>query len=105
MGPLRHGPQRQGAREGPRPDPRAPRGVLAFVLRVPGNAEDLNPWLEKAGRVADFLEFGELMCHDALATATSPAAVTSAKGVGVKPKLHKEQLEFEYVKLTTRSYK
>src|SRR5690606_20408945 len=33
---------------------------------VPGGASELNPWLEKAARVADFLEFAELMCHDAL---------------------------------------
>ncbi len=35
-------------------------------VRIPGQAEGLNPELEKAGRVADFLEFGELMCRDAL---------------------------------------
>jgi len=35
-------------------------------VRVPGNGEDINQSLERAGRVADFLEFGELMCLDAL---------------------------------------
>ena len=35
-------------------------------VRVPGMGQDLNQELEKAGRVADFLEFGELLCHDAL---------------------------------------
>ena len=35
-------------------------------VRVPGAGQDLNQELEKAGRVADFLEFGELLCHDAL---------------------------------------
>lgn len=96
---------------------------------VPGSADELNPWLEKAGRVADFLEFGELMCHDALHRDESCgghfreehqmpdgeakrnddefayAAVWEYQGVGTKPTLHKEQLEFENVKLTTRSYK
>jgi succinate dehydrogenase / fumarate reductase flavoprotein subunit len=96
---------------------------------VPGGASELNPWLEKAGRVADFLEFAELMCHDALYRDEScgghfreehqspegealrdderfaHVGVWEYKGVGQKPALHKEQLEFDYVKLTTRSYK
>jgi succinate dehydrogenase / fumarate reductase flavoprotein subunit len=96
---------------------------------VPGGASEVNPWLEKAGRVADFLEFAELMCHDALyrdescgghfreehQTAEGEAvrndeefahvAVWEYQGVGQKPALHKENLEFENVKLTTRSYK
>ena len=96
---------------------------------VPGGADELNPWLEKAGRVADFLEFGELMCHDALYRDEScgghfreehqsaegeavrddenfaHSAVWEFQGVGTKPALHKEQLQFENVKLTTRSYK
>ena len=96
---------------------------------VPGGADELNPWLEKAGRVADFLEFGELMCHDALYRDEScgghfreehqssegeavrndedfaHAAVWEFQGVGVTPALHTEPLEFENVKLTTRSYK
>jgi succinate dehydrogenase / fumarate reductase flavoprotein subunit len=96
---------------------------------VPGGASELNPWLEKAGRVADFLEFAELMCHDALyrdescgghfreehQTADGEAVrndhdfahvgVWEYQGVGQKPVLHKEQLEFDNVKLSTRSYK
>ncbi|MFV8753256.1 fumarate reductase/succinate dehydrogenase flavoprotein subunit [Nannocystaceae bacterium ST9] len=95
---------------------------------VPGGADELNPWLEKAGRVADFLEFAELMCHDALHRDESCGghfreehqteegeAVRNDKDfayVGVwehqasgKPLLHKEPLAFENVKLTTRSYK
>ena len=96
---------------------------------VPGGTSELNPWLEKATRVADFLEFAELMCHDALyrdescgghfreehQTAEGEAvrndedfahvAVWEYQGLGQKPALHKEQLEFENVKLTTRSYK
>jgi succinate dehydrogenase / fumarate reductase flavoprotein subunit len=96
---------------------------------VPGSASELNPWLEKAGRVADFFEFAELMCHDALYRDEScgghfreehqtpdgeavrddenfaHVGVWEYQGVGQKPALHKEQLEFDYVKLTTRSYK
>ena len=95
---------------------------------VPGGADEFNPWLEKAGRVADFLEFAEMMCHDALYRDEScgghfreehqdakgeakrddenfaHAAVWEYQGVGTKPKLHKEQLVFENIKLTTRSY-
>jgi len=96
---------------------------------VPGGADHLNPWLEKAGRVADFLEFAEVMCHDALYRDEScgghfreehqsdegeamrndedfaHGAIWEYQGTGVKPKLHTEPLDFEYVKLTTRSYK
>ena len=98
-------------------------------VRVPGGHEELNPWLEKAGRVADFLEFGEMMCLDALNRDESCGghfreehqteegeavrrddefaygAVWEYKGVGETPALHKEKLSFEYVKLTQRSYK
>ena len=96
---------------------------------VPGGADELNPWLEKAGRVADFLEFGELMCHDALMREESCgghfreeyqtpdgeaqrddenfcfAAAWEHQGDGQAPKLHREDLQFENVKLATRSYK
>jgi succinate dehydrogenase / fumarate reductase, flavoprotein subunit len=100
------------------------------TARVPGSgASELNPWIEQAGRVADFLEFAELMCHDALYRDEScgghfreehqtaegeavrndevfgHAAVWEHQGVGQEPTLHKEPLHFEYVKLTTRSYK
>jgi succinate dehydrogenase / fumarate reductase flavoprotein subunit len=98
-------------------------------VRVPGTGLELNQELEKAGRVADFLEFAELMCHDALdrdescgghfreehQTADGEAkrdderyAHVSAweyTGPGNDPRLHKEPLVFEYVKLATRSYK
>jgi succinate dehydrogenase / fumarate reductase flavoprotein subunit len=98
-------------------------------LRVIGQGESLNQTLEKAGRVADFLEFGELMCLDALAREESCgghfrvehqteegeakrddanftyAAAWEWKGEGQAPALHKERLEFEYVKPTQRSYK
>ena len=96
---------------------------------VPGAAATLNQSLEKAGRVADFLEFAEVMCHDALARDEScgahyrsehttedgeakrddenfsHVAVWEFKGLGEAPALHKEQLEFENVKLSQRSYK
>ncbi len=96
---------------------------------VPGIDGDLNQSLEKAGRVADFLEFGELMvvdaldrrescgCHfnEAFQTEENEAkrddencayvASWEFKGVDEAPALHKEPLAFENVKLTQRSYK
>jgi len=98
-------------------------------VRVPGSGDNLNQSLEKAGRVADFMEFAEVMCHDALARDESAgahyrvehtteegeakrddenfahAAVWEFNGVGEAPTLHKESLEFEYVELSQRSYK
>jgi len=98
-------------------------------LKVPGDEEELNQELEKAGRVADFLEFGELMAHDALhrhescgahfrtefQTAEGEAkrddenfcyvSAWEFKGLDHKPKLHKEQLTFETVRPSARSYK
>ena len=98
-------------------------------VRVPGEGEALNQELEKAGRVADFLEFGELMCRDALDREESCGghfrseyqdeegeakrnddkyayvAAWEFRGEDQAPALHKEQLEFENVKLATRSYK
>jgi len=98
-------------------------------VNVPGSGEDLNQTLERAGRVADFLEFGELMCVDALERRESCGghfreesqteegeakrddenftyvSAWEFTGVGNEPKLHKENLEFENVELTQRSYK
>jgi succinate dehydrogenase / fumarate reductase flavoprotein subunit len=98
-------------------------------VKIVGSGEGLNVQLEKAGRVADFLELGELMCHDALDREESCGAhfreeYQSAEGEakrndeeytyvsawestepGEAPILHKEPLDFEYVKLTQRSYK
>jgi succinate dehydrogenase / fumarate reductase flavoprotein subunit len=98
-------------------------------VKVMGDNEAMNQSLEKAGRVADFLEFGELMCWDALERDESCGAhfreehqteegeaVRNDKdychvaaweftGVGEKPKRHVEELEFENVELATRSYK
>jgi succinate dehydrogenase / fumarate reductase flavoprotein subunit len=96
---------------------------------VPGNHEELNQSLERAGRVADFLEFAELMCIDALERNESCGAhfreeyqtpeseplrddlnycyvaAWEFTGVGKPPTLHKESLTFENVHLTQRSYK
>ena len=98
-------------------------------VRVPGTGESLNTELEKAGRVADFLELGELLARDALnreescgghfreESATEEgeakrdddnfayAAAWEWNGEGKEPSLHKEPLTFEYVKFSQRSYK
>jgi len=98
-------------------------------VRVVGSGEDFNQSLEKAGRVADFLEFAELMCEDALHREESCGchfreeyqtpdgearrddsrfayvAAWEYKGAGQPPALHKERLEFEYMHLAQRSYK
>lgn len=98
-------------------------------VRVPGNANELNPELEKAGRVADFMELGELMCMDALNRMESCGghfrtemqteegeakrddqnftyvAAWEYKGEPKDAQLHKENLVFENVELKQRSYK
>ncbi|MCB9887042.1 MAG: fumarate reductase/succinate dehydrogenase flavoprotein subunit [Planctomycetes bacterium] len=97
-------------------------------VRVLGSNESLNQSLEKAGRVADFLEFGELMCRDALERREScgghfreewqdegearrddenfcHAAVWEYQGEGKAPVRHEEPLAFENVHLAVRSYK
>jgi succinate dehydrogenase / fumarate reductase flavoprotein subunit len=98
-------------------------------VRVPGTNESFNQSLEKAARLADFLELGELMCLDALdrnescgghfreESATpegeaqrddenySYAAAWEFAGDNREPNLHKEPLAFEYVPPTQRSYK
>ncbi len=98
-------------------------------LKVTGTGEGLNQTLERAGRVADFMELGELMCRDALERDESAGchfrtehttdegearrndeefshvAAWEFTGVGVAPRLHKEHLEFEFVKPSQRSYK
>ena len=99
------------------------------VRILPTDGDTLNMELEKAHRVADFLEFAELMCHDARARNEScgghfreehqtpegealrddenyaHVAAWGFTGVGETPVLHKERLDFEFVKLTQRSYK
>ncbi len=98
-------------------------------LRVVGESGNINPELERAGRVADFIEFGELMCRDALMREESCGGhfriehqteegealrddenftftgVWEHLGDNVEPRLHKEELIYENVKLATRSYK
>jgi succinate dehydrogenase / fumarate reductase, flavoprotein subunit len=98
-------------------------------VSVPGSSADLNASLEQAGRVADFMEFGELMCRDALDRTESCGAhfreefqteEGEAKrndkdfcyvsaweygGLHQAPKLHKEHLSFESIELAERSYK
>jgi len=96
---------------------------------IPGTADSFNQTLERAMRVADFLEMAELMIHDAADRKESCGchlreesqtdegealrndnkySYVSAwefKGVGKEPELHKEELTFEEVELTQRSYK
>ena len=98
-------------------------------VKVPGNENGINLELEKAGRVADFIELGELMIRDALARDESCGAhfreeyqtkegealrddknfnfVSAWENQGAlnEPRLHKEKLEFETVTPTQRSYK
>ncbi|HEY1700308.1 MAG TPA: fumarate reductase/succinate dehydrogenase flavoprotein subunit [Trebonia sp.] len=105
------------------------RDEFGANLKVTGQAEELNQQLEKAGRVADFFELAELMCIDALHREESCGGHFRAEhqtedgealrddenfayvgaweftGTGNKPVLHKEELEYEYVHLTQRSYK
>jgi succinate dehydrogenase / fumarate reductase, flavoprotein subunit len=79
---------------------------------VLGENESRNQALEKAGRVADFLEFGGLMVLDAVRRNESCGGhfreeyqTEDGEGVDNEPELHKEQLNFEYVHPSTRSYK
>jgi len=105
------------------------RGEFWQDVTVPGSAGDFNQSLERAGRVADLLEFGELMCKDALNRQESCGghfneeyqteenealrddenfcyvAAWEHTGDENTPSLHKEPLVFENVKLTQRSYK
>src|SRR5204863_3737722 len=98
-------------------------------VKLPGAGDQFNQELEKAGRVADFLEFSELMCLDALHREESCGghfrvehqteegealrddddfsyvAAWEFTGVDEKPVLHKEALGFEAVELAQRSYK
>jgi succinate dehydrogenase / fumarate reductase flavoprotein subunit len=98
-------------------------------VNVPGSGDDLNQSLERANRVADFLELGELMCRDALAREESCGghfreehqypdgeakrddvnfsfvSVWEYKGEGQVPELNKEPLVYEEAKMVTRSYK
>jgi succinate dehydrogenase / fumarate reductase flavoprotein subunit len=108
------------------------RGIRAEFwenVTVTGTPGELNQTLERGGRVADFLEFAELVIHDALMrdescgchfreehqTADGEAlrndthyayvAAWGFNGVGQEPVLHREPLLFEKVSLTQRSYR
>ena len=98
-------------------------------VRVPGQLDEYNSELEKAGRVADFLELGELMCKDALERAESCGGhfreeFKTPEGEAMRndeefmyvsayeytgdpgqEQLHKENLEYEAIEVKTRSYK
>ncbi|MEV4095178.1 fumarate reductase/succinate dehydrogenase flavoprotein subunit [Streptosporangium saharense] len=96
-------------------------------VKVSGTAEELNQVLERAGRVADFFDLAELMCLDALHRTEScgghfRAESQDADGEALRddenfayvaaweygeqgPVLHKEELDYEYVKMSQRSYK
>jgi len=98
-------------------------------VRVPGTGSEFNQQLENAGRTADFIEFAELLCRDALHRNESCgghfrveyqyedgeakrddanycySAAWEFRGVGREPELHKEPLKFEHVHLAVRSYK
>ncbi|MGI6341870.1 MAG: fumarate reductase/succinate dehydrogenase flavoprotein subunit [Bacteroidales bacterium] len=98
-------------------------------LKVPGTNEEMNMELEKAIRLADFFEIGELMAHDAIHREESCGghfreehqtedgetkrndkdfmyvSVWEYKGEGNKPVMHKEQLNYEFVDVEQRSYK
>ncbi len=98
-------------------------------VKVPGGMDELNPELEKAARVADFLEAGELIAMDALQreescgghfreeyqtpegealrndTDYAYVAAWEYKGEGQKPEMHREDLAFENIELKQRNYK
>jgi succinate dehydrogenase / fumarate reductase flavoprotein subunit len=98
-------------------------------LKVTGNGAEINQQLESAGRTADFLEFAELLCRDALHRNESCgghfrteyqyedgeakrddehfcySAAWEFQGIDREPELHKEPLEFKEVHLAVRSYK
>ncbi len=108
---------------------RALRSEFWENVNIVGDSNELNMALESAGRVADFLEFGELMCRDALERSEScgghfreesqtaegeakrndekfsAAFAWEYKGANETPALHREPLAFENVQLVERSYK
>jgi succinate dehydrogenase / fumarate reductase flavoprotein subunit len=105
------------------------RAEFAGNLKLVGRSDDLNQALEKAGRVADFLEFAELLVRDALHRTESCGghfrlesqtedgealrdderfayvAAWEHRGDGAEPALHREPLAFEHCKPSQRSYK
>ncbi|MBT8494413.1 MAG: FAD-binding protein, partial [Deltaproteobacteria bacterium] len=119
----------EGLKEAIEEIPKLREEFWSDVRVLPKTGEGYNQTLEKAGRVADFLEFGELMCRDALVRDEScgghfrlehqseegeavrndedyaHVAVWEHKGEGTEPARHKEELSFDNVKLAIRSYK
>ncbi len=105
------------------------RGKFWDSVYIPGDRQEINQSLERAGRVADFLEFAEIMIRDALAREEScgchlreesqteeneakrddenfsHVSVWEYKGEGAAPAMHKEKLVFENVTPSQRSYK
>ena len=103
--------------------------VFWFDLKIPGEINDLNPELQKASRLADFIELGELMALDALHREESCGghfreefqteegealrddkgftyvAAWEYKGEEKDPVLHKEDLDFKYIEVKQRNYK
>jgi len=100
-----------------------------FNLNIPGELNDMNPELQKASRLADFIELGALMARDALLREESCGghfreeyqtgegealrndkdftyvAAWEYKGEDKEPALHKEALNFEYIEVKQRNYK
>lgn len=97
--------------------------------RIPGGVDEMNPELEKAGRVADFIEIGELMARDALVREESCGghfreefqtpdgealrnddqfmfvSAWEYKGPDSEPDLHREPLQYDQIKVQARNYK
>lgn len=108
-------------------DIRALRADFYKNVRIPGSINEFNPELDKAGRVADFLELGELMCIDALDRNESCGGhfreeyqteegealrddenymyVSAWENKGDSWELHKDELNYENIKIQQRSYK
>jgi succinate dehydrogenase / fumarate reductase flavoprotein subunit len=119
---------RQGLEEAIRKIPEL-RAEFWENAKIPGSGNEFNMQLEKAGRIADYLEFGELMCRDALERNEScgghfreeyqteegealrndeeysHVSAWEFRGVDEAPVMHKEPLVFENVELAVRSYK
>jgi succinate dehydrogenase / fumarate reductase flavoprotein subunit len=124
-GMTRNGPDLKKAID----DFQAMREEFWKKIRITGNADELNPELEKAGRVADFIEIGELMARDALNREESCGghfrkeyqtedgealrndldymyvSAWEFKGEQTAPRLHKEPLVYENIQVMTRNYK
>lgn len=118
----------EGLKEGLRKIPEL-REEFWSNLNLPGRNDQMNPSLEHAGRVAEFIDFGELMCRDALLRDESCGchlrvehqteeneakrndedfafvSVFEYKGEGVQPELNKEMLQYKAFPLQTRNYK